>query len=135
MADEIVVVDSDSIDATPEVAKSFGARVFTRSFTTYADQKNWATSQATHPFILSLDADEALSESLLAEIRDWKKRTWNQPSAWAMPRLTNYCGTWIYHGGWYPDRKIRLWAAGSGEWKPSNEGGVLHESWLSLIHI
>ena len=130
VADEIVVVDSDSTDGTPEVATSFGARVFKRSFTTYADQKNWAASQATHPFILSLDADEALSESLLAEIRDWKKRRWNQPSAWAMPRLTNYCGTWIHHGGWYPDRKIRLWAAGSGEWKPSNEGGVLHESWI-----
>ena len=91
VADEIVVVDSDSTDGTPEVATSFGARVFKRSFTTYADQKNWAASQATHPFILSLDADEALSESLLAEIRDWKKRRWNQPSAWAMPRLTYVC--------------------------------------------
>ena len=47
-----------------------------------------------------------------------------------MPRLTNYCGAWIRHGGWYPDRKIRLWSKGAGTWATPQEGGMLHESWV-----
>ena len=130
VAEEVIVVDSDSTDGTPELAESLGARVFQRPFTTYADQKNWAVSQATQPFILSLDADEALSEALLADIEAWKSRPPLANAAWSMPRLTHYCGDWIRHGGWYPDRKIRLWSAGAGEWKPAIEGGMLHESWV-----
>ena len=130
VADEVIVVDSDSTDGTPELAESLGARVFQRPFTTYADQKNWAASQATQPYILSLDADEALGEALLADIEAWKSCPPHAKAAWSMPRLTNYCGSWIRHGGWYPDRKIRLWSAGAGEWKPGTEGGMLHESWV-----
>lgn len=130
VADEVIVVDSDSTDGTPELAESLGARVFQRPFTTYADQKNWAASQATQPFILSLDADEALGEALLSDIEAWKSRPPHPNAAWSMPRLTNYCGSWIRHGGWYPDRKIRLWSVGAGEWKPATEGGMLHESWV-----
>ena len=130
VADEVIVVDSDSTDGTPELAESLGARVFQRPFTTYADQKNWAASQATQPYILSLDADEALGEALLADIEAWKSRPRHANAAWSMPRLTHYCGDWIRHGGWYPDRKIRLWSAGAGEWKPATEGGMLHESWV-----
>lgn len=130
VAEEVIVVDSDSSDGTPELAASHGARVFQRPFTTYADQKNWAAAQATQPFILSLDADEALSEALVAEIQAWKQRKPDQAQAWSMPRLTHYCGDWIRHGGWYPDRKIRLWAADAGEWKPATPGGILHESWV-----
>ena len=129
VADEVIVVDSDSNDGTPELAESLGARVFQRSFTTYADQKNWAASKATQPYILSLDADESVSEALLADIKAWKSRPPHANAAWSMPRLTHYCGDWIRHGGWYPDRKIRLWSAGAGEWKPATEGGMLHESW------
>ena len=130
VADEVIVVDSDSTDGTPELAESLGARVFQRPFTTFADQKNWAESQATQPYILSLDADEALGEALLADIEAWKSRPPYANAAWSMPRLTHYCGDWIRHGGWYPDRKIRLWSAGAGEWKPATEGGMLHESWV-----
>ena len=130
VADEVIVVDSDSTDGTPELAESLGARVFQRSFTTYADQKNWATSKATQPYILSLDADESVSEALLADLRAWKQTPPHAKAAWSMPRLTNYCGSWIRHGGWYPDRKVRLWSAGTGEWRPATEGGMLHESWV-----
>ncbi|MGB1100373.1 MAG: glycosyltransferase family 9 protein, partial [Flavobacteriales bacterium] len=130
VADEVIVVDSDSTDGTPALAESLGARVFQRPFTTYADQKNWAASQTTQPYILSLDADEALGEALLADIEAWKSRPPHANAAWSMPRMTYYCGDWIRHGGWYPDRKIRLWSAGAGEWKPATEGGTLHESWV-----
>ena len=131
IADDVVVVDSGSTDGTTEIAATHGARVFQRAFTTYADQKNWASAQATEPFVLNLDADEALSEELRAELELWKASSPEtaMEKAWSMPRLTNYCGSWIRHGGWYPDRKIRLWAAGSGTWK-APEGAVLHEAWV-----
>ena len=126
-----MVVDSGSTDATKAIAVAHGARVFDRAFTTYADQKNWAASQALEPFVLSLDADEALGEELLEELMQWKASTpMSQQGAWSMPRLTNYCGAWIRHGGWYPDRKIRLWSKGSGMWATPHEGGMLHERWV-----
>jgi len=68
VAEEVVVVDSGSTDATKSIAEAHGARVFDRGFTTYADQKNWAASQALQPFVLSCDADEALGEELLEEL-------------------------------------------------------------------
>ena len=131
VADEIVVVDSGSTDGTKSIAEAHGARVFDRTFTTYAEQKNWAASQVEQPFVLSLDADEALSAELIAEILRWKSSTpITQKGAWSMPRLTHYCGAWIRHGGWYPDRKIRLWSKDSGTWATPQEGGMLHESWV-----
>jgi len=131
VAEEVVVVDSGSADETKAIAKAHGARVFDRAFTTYADQKNWAASQALQPFVLSLDADEALSEELLEELLQWKASTpMTHKGAWSMPRLTNYCGAWIRHGGWYPDRKIRLWSKDSGVWATPHEGGMLHERWV-----
>ena len=131
VAEEVVVVDSGSTDATKSIAEAHGARVFDRAFTTYADQKNWAASQALQPFVLSLDADEALGEELLEELLQWKVSTpMSQQGAWSMPRLTNYCGAWVRHGGWYPDRKIRLWSKGAGMWSTPQEGGMLHERWV-----
>ena len=133
LADEVVVVDSDSTDGTADVAASWGATVHQRAFTTYADQKNWAADQATQPYVLSLDADEVVGEALLAELKTWKSQASQEagpPQAWSVPRLTNYCGTWVRHGGWYPDRKIRLWKAGTGSWKTAHPGATLHESWV-----
>ena len=131
VAEDIVVVDSGSTDATKAIAESRGARVYDRAFTTYADQKNWAASQAEQPFVLSLDADEALSDELVDEVLQWKASTpIAHQGAWSMPRLTNYCGAWIRHGGWYPDRKIRLWSKDSGMWATAQEGGMLHERWV-----
>ena len=130
LADEVVVVDSGSTDGTSALAESLGARVLQRPFTTYADQKNWAADQATQPFVLSLDADEALSDELRRELLAWKAQvSSNEVGAWSMPRLTQYCGTWIRHGGWYPDRKVRLWSKGSGHWRTAHEGATLHEAW------
>ena len=53
--------------------------------------------------------------------------------AWSLPRLTSYLGTWVRHGGWYPDRKIRLWRQGTGDWQPAHEGGMLHEAWVPQV--
>ncbi len=133
LVDEVVVVDSGSTDGTQDLALSSGARVLSRPFTSYADQKNWAAQQGSHPFVLSLDADEALGTELQMEIQQWKEgmsTLKEHEVAWSMPRKTSYCGQWVHHSGWYPDRKIRLWRKGTGAWRTSAPGVVLHEEWL-----
>lgn len=121
--DEIVVVDSGSNDRTVELASNLGARVVESPWHGYATQKNYAADQATHDWILSLDADEALSESLEGEIWTLKKRG---PScdAYTVPRLAQYMGRWILHSGWYPDRKVRLYHRTKAKWM----GDFVHES-------
>ncbi len=127
VADEIVVLDSFSTDETAAIAGRFGARVSQQSFAGYAQQKRDADSLATGEWILSIDADEALSPQLEASVLAFKSNT--EPpvnKAYKLSRLTNYCGSWIKHCGWYPDRKVRLYKKGSGDWHGEN----LHESWL-----
>jgi glycosyltransferase involved in cell wall biosynthesis len=121
--DEIVVVDSGSNDRTVELASNLGARVVESPWHGYATQKNYAADQATNDWILSLDADEALSESLEGEIWTLKKRG---PScdAYTVPRLAQYMGRWILHSGWYPDRKVRLYHRAKAKWM----GDFVHES-------
>ncbi|MBL8291064.1 MAG: glycosyltransferase family 2 protein [Bryobacterales bacterium] len=121
--DEIVVVDSGSTDRTVEIAQKLGARVIEMSWRGYASQKNFASEQATYDWVLSIDADESLSEALEAEI--WQiKKSGPQYDAYTMPRLAQYLGRWILHSGWYPDRKIRLFDRRKASW----EGDYVHES-------
>ncbi len=121
--DEIVVVDSGSHDRTVKIASKLGARVIETEWRGYAAQKNFAAEQAAHDWILSLDADEALSESLEAEIWDIK-RSGPQADAYTIPRLAQYMGRWIFHSGWYPDRKVRLYDRSKAKWV----GEYVHES-------
>lgn len=121
--DEIVVVDSGSSDRTCEIAEKFGARVIEAAWRGYAGQKNYATEQCTNDWVLSIDADEALSEQLEAEIWHLKK-TGPNADAYTMPRLAQYLGKWILHGGWYPDRKVRLFDRRKAQWV----GDFVHES-------
>jgi glycosyltransferase involved in cell wall biosynthesis len=118
IADEIVVVDSFSTDATQEIVKSKGATFITHKFEGHIEQKNWAIRQAQFPHILSLDADEALDEHLQNAIKTVKDN-W-QYDGYYLNRLTNYCGKWIRHGLWYPDRKLRLWDSRKGAWGGQN---------------
>jgi glycosyltransferase involved in cell wall biosynthesis len=121
--DEILIVDSGSTDRTVELAQNLGARTIEANWRGYSAQKNWAAEQAANEWILSLDADEALSEALEAEIWNLKK-TGPQYDAYTMPRLARYLGRWIFHSGWYPDRKIRLYRRD----KASFVGDFVHES-------
>lgn len=146
VADEVVVVDSFSTDATVEICRRKGARVVQQPFAGHIEQKNFALGQARFPHVLSLDADEALSDalrqSILTEKADWRH------DACSMNRLTNYCGQWIRHSGWYPDRKTRLFDRRLGQWggvnphdrvemRPGNTsrhltGDLLHYSYYSV---
>lgn len=113
IADEILVVDSVSTDQTTAIAESLGARVIIQPFLGYVGQKRFAIGQAVHPIVLSLDADEALSETLRQSILEVKSR-WTR-DCYSMNRLSNIGGRWIRHGGWYPDRKMRLFDRGKYE--------------------
>lgn len=114
LADEIVIVDSGSTDATAAIAESAGARVVVHPFEGHIQQKNVAVGHCRHEWVLSLDADEALTPELARSIKD----ALSAPAydGYEMNRLTNYCGSWIRHGGWYPDRKLRLFRKGRGSW-------------------
>ncbi|WKZ65305.1 MAG: glycosyltransferase family 2 protein [Flavobacteriales bacterium] len=122
IADETVVVDSGSSDRTREIAGALGARVLERAWTNYSDQKNHANTFAAHDWILSLDADEALSDGLREELQRLKEEGF--AGAYRFKRLTNYCGHWVRHGGWYPDAKVRLFPKAGTRW----EGEHVHET-------
>lgn len=121
-AKDIVVLDSSSQDKTRELAKHMGARVFDEPFRGYRDQKQRAVDLATTDWILSLDADEALSPELAAEIQSLLNDS-PKFAAYEIPRLSFHMGRWIRHGGWYPDRQIRLFNRQLCKW----EKGHVHE--------
>ncbi len=118
VADDVIVVDSFSTDKTQEIVLEKGCRFVQHKFDGHIEQKNWAITQAKFPHILSLDADEALSEELRNEILS-AKQSWDA-DAYYFNRLTNYCGKWIKHCGWYPDQKLRLWDSRKGKWGGTN---------------
>lgn len=127
IADEIVVVDSYSTDRTQEICQEYGALFHQRTFDGYSSQKNYGNSLASNPYIISLDADEALSECLKKEVMRIRKN-WDK-DGYRMRRLTNYCGKWIHHGSWYPDIKLRIFDKRKGTWsdQPVHEEVVLEK--------
>jgi glycosyltransferase involved in cell wall biosynthesis len=118
VADEIVVVDSYSTDGTKAIAESFGARFIQNRFEGHIQQKNFAMNAANFDHVLSLDADESLDETLIVSVK--KAKAVGHADGYQMNRLNNYCGTFIRHGNWYPDRKLRLWDRRKGKWGGEN---------------
>ncbi len=123
VADEIVVVDSGSTDDTAAICEQFGVKFVHQDWLGYSEQKNFANSLATNDWILSIDADEELSDELKQSIFKYKNQHMPHDIVFSMNRLTNYCGHWIRHCGWYPDRKIRIWNRTVGQWQ-----GEIHET-------
>lgn len=115
IADEIVVIDSFSSDETEAICSRYPVVFIKRPFNGYIEQKNYALEQASYDHILSLDADEVLSEELRSSILA-VKAGWGGYDGYAFNRYNNYCGKWIRFCGWYPDRKIRLWDRRKGRW-------------------
>lgn len=122
VVDEIVVVDSYSTDETPEICKKYDVRFLQREWAGYAATKNWANAQATHAYVLSVDADEVVDDELAHDIMTQRKV--GLTAAFAVNRMTNYCGHWVRYCGWYPDRKVRLFPKDRARW----EGDFVHEN-------
>ncbi|MDX6713427.1 MAG: hypothetical protein QOH96_4443 [Blastocatellia bacterium] len=124
-ADEIVVVDSGSTDATCEIALNAGARVLSRAWSGFADQKQFAVDQARNDWIFSLDADERVSTNLVDSIHEiTSKDSAHVADGYKIPRRSFYMGRWIEAGGWYPDYQLRFFNKTRGSWK----GAYVHES-------
>ncbi|MBQ3709364.1 MAG: glycosyltransferase family 2 protein [Bacteroidales bacterium] len=124
IADEVVVVDSFSEDATEEICTQYNARFVSHAWEGYSGSKNFADGLASHELILSIDGDEALSETLTQSIKALKEREIADNEVFAMNRLNNYCGRWIKGCGFYPDTKVRIWRKDFARWE-----GLIHE-WL-----
>lgn len=150
IADEIVVVDSFSTDRTKEICLSYGVRFIEEPFRGFIEKKNFALNNATHDYVLSLDADEALDDTLRKSILAEKEKSF--PSdCYDMNRLSSFCGQWIRHGTWYPDKKLRLLNRQKGQWGGTNphdkiimregavkkhlKGDILHYTYNSLEEI
>ena len=146
VVDEIVVVDSLSTDGTRAICERHGVRFVPHAFEGYVAQKNFAAAQATHDHVLSLDADERLSERLSASILAVKEQGFGECDGYAFNRANYYCGRFLRHA-WYPDRKVRLWDRRKGQWggvDPHDRvvlpkervrrlrGDLLHEAYLDL---
>ena len=124
-ADEIVIVDSQSTDNTREIAMECGARVIKHEWSGFAAQKQFATDQALHEWVFSLDADERVSEELRISIAGLRNRPESRlADGYLIARRSFYLGRWIKAGGWYPDRQLRLFRKSIGRW----EGRYIHES-------
>ncbi len=121
-ADEIIVLDSGSTDRTREVAESASAKFFVESWKGFAAQKNSALAKASGDWVLSLDADEEVEPALAGEIRAVVSADPSVAGFW-VPRKNFFLGRWMKHGGFYPDRKLRLFRRGAGQF----EGRLVHE--------
>ncbi len=106
VVDEIILVDSYSQDKTVQIAESLGAKIFFHKFSGFGEQKAFAIEQTTNDWILSIDADEVISPQLQQSILEVKQNNTHQGYSFSI--LTNYCGKWIRHCGWYPQPKLRL---------------------------
>jgi glycosyltransferase involved in cell wall biosynthesis len=122
--DEIIVVDSHSVDATRERAAALGARVIERDWPGYRSQKQFAVEAARHEWVLSLDADERVSGALRSEIEALRSQGFPAYHGWSIPRITDYFGRFLRHGNAYPDRLVRLFDRRRGRWT----GREIHEN-------
>ena len=114
-AGEVIVVDNASTDATPDLARDAGAQVHhAPDWPGFGPQKNRALALATRPWVLSIDADERVTPELRAEILAVVQSARPGADAWDMPRRSSYCGQYMAHSGWYPDRVKRLFRRGAG---------------------
>ena len=124
-ADEVVLVDSESTDATREIARECGVRVIERPWPGFAAQKQFAAEAASHDWIFSLDADERVSDELRDSIGALREVREDELSdGYRVARRSFYMGRWIRGGGWYPDHQLRLYRRARGRW----EGAHVHES-------
>jgi glycosyltransferase involved in cell wall biosynthesis len=122
-ADEIIVVDSGSVDRTVQIAQESGARIVNTEWTGFGPVKQAGVNAAEGEWVLSIDADEVVPEALADEINAMLKKD-NETVGYYLPRLTQFLGRWMRHGGWYPDYVLRLFRRDRGGF----DGAVVHET-------
>jgi glycosyltransferase involved in cell wall biosynthesis len=120
IADEIIVVDSFSEDKTQDICLKLGVRFYQKEWRGFSNAKNYGNSLANADYIISLDADEVVSDKLKQSILNVKNEL---QGAYSFNRLTNYVGKWVRHCGWYPDAKVRIFPKNKAKWK----GNYVHE--------
>jgi len=147
-ADEVVVVDSGSTDGTVEIAREYTDRVLNHDWPGHVQQKNYAIDQAQADWIFSLDADERVTPELAEDIKRVLLSETPEYRAYSVPRLAFYLGRYIRHCGWYPDRKVRLFAKDAGRWGGRNphdsvkvgcpvgalRGDLIHYTYRDISH-
>ncbi len=121
VANEIIVIDSFSTDRTAEICKKYNVQFYQFTWQGYSFAKNKGQSLANSEYILSLDADECLDETLRMEIIQLKSTGFN--GVYAYNRLTNYCGKWVRFSGWNPDWKVRIYPKSQCKW----DDAIVHE--------
>ncbi|HSA78810.1 MAG TPA: glycosyltransferase family 2 protein [Nitrospirota bacterium] len=122
-ADEIVVVDSGSMDRTVEICREYTDKVFHQDWLGFAKQKNFAIDKTDGDWVLCLDADEPIEPALADEIRGIISSP-GSFDGYRIPRRTFFLGKQIRHGGWYPDYNLRLFKRGKGRF----EDRTVHEA-------
>lgn len=145
-ADEVVVVDDFSTDATPDICNEFGVSFHQHTFSSFRDQKSYAMSLTANDWVLELDADERVSDEMKHAIRALMPCDFEQYDCFEFKRKTRFWGKWIKHSSLYPDYKARLYCRTRGAWNNANvherfipngvtkklEGNILHEQDLDL---
>ena len=121
IADEVIVLDSFSNDKTQEICERYKVRFIQEKWQGYAATKNLANEMASHKWIFSLDADEEVDAELEKHILKQKEQGFS--GTYSVNRLTNYCGNWIKHSTWYPDKKVRIFEKSNAKWG----GEFVHE--------
>jgi glycosyltransferase involved in cell wall biosynthesis len=146
-ADEIIVVDSGSSDATVEICRELGAQVYVHDWPGFGMQKNRALGYATKDWVFSIDADERVTHELREGIQSAMQR--GQAEGYEIPRLSSFCGRYMHHSGWYPDYVLRLFRRSSGKFSddlvhervivngPTGKlkSSLLHESFRDLEQL
>jgi len=143
VCDEIIVVDSQSNDETPNLAKSLGAKVICQPYLGDGYQKNIGIPHAKNDWILSLDADEQLDKDAIKTIKNLKIDTFNSDMSFEISRKTYIGNRWIKYCGWYPDKCVRLFNRKTARWKETIahsqvigaeicplDGHIIHHSFL-----
>lgn len=135
VVDEIIVVDSYSTDATKTICSSYNVKFIEQDFLGYVEQKNFALSQASYDYIVSLDGDEALSPDLQNSIK-LLKTNWKFDGYYCN-RFNNFCGQWIKYSDWYPNKKLRVFDRRKAEWKGMNphDHVELHNTSAKVGHL